>query len=173
MVEEYLTVQDKRFVEAAQKLGIHKYLLSFVEQKSDIFELLKLDPEAKIIAKIESIKGLEFVENTYLEVNENVRLMAARGDMYVELEWPHQILGALAKIIKADKNAIAASRILESTLNPEKLPNCADISDMALLLKMGYRSFLLGDNICEKEGSLKSALGLMEAIYQEFLKNKF
>nr|MDO8079225.1 pyruvate kinase [Candidatus Freyarchaeota archaeon] len=173
VVEDYLTAKDKKFVEAARKLGIHNYLLSFVEQKSDILELLKLDPEAKIIAKIESMKGLDFVEHTYEEVKENVQLMAARGDLYVELDQPHQVLSALAKIIKANKNAIAASRILESTMNLEKLPYCADISDMALLLKMGYRSFLLGDDVCENESALKSALGLMDAIYQEFLKNRF
>ncbi|MEM3564326.1 MAG: pyruvate kinase [Candidatus Jordarchaeaceae archaeon] len=173
IVEGYLTAQDKIFVEAARKLEIHNYLLSFVEQKADITELLKLDPEAKIIAKIESMRGLEFVEHTYEEVKENVRLMAARGDLYVELERPHQVLNALSKIIKADKDAIAASRILESALNPEKLPHCSDISDFGLLLKMGYRSFLLGDYICEKEEALKSALGLMHAIHQEFLKNQF
>lgn len=173
VVEDYLTVQDKKFVEAARKLGIHNYLLSFVEQKEDIFELLKLDPEAKIIAKIESMKGLEFVEYNYEEVKEHVRLMAARGDLYVELEMPHQILNALAKIIKADKNAIAASRILESALNLEKPPNCTDISDLGLLLKMGYRSFLLGDQVCENENALKSALGLMNTIFQEFLRNQF
>ena len=43
--------------------------------------------------------------------------MAARGDLYVEVDRPHLILNAMEKIIKADPNAIAASRMLNSLKN--------------------------------------------------------
>jgi hypothetical protein len=44
-------------------------------------------------------------------------LVAARGDLYIELEWPHQILKALELIIRKDPEACVASRILLSVVN--------------------------------------------------------
>ena len=35
-IEGYLTDKDKKFIEAAKKVGINKYTISFVEQVSDI-----------------------------------------------------------------------------------------------------------------------------------------
>ena len=167
----YLTKKDKRFVKAAKKIGVHKYMISFVEEESDVRELLSMDPKAEIIAKIENEKGLEFVEKVYPKYKDRVRLMAARGDLYLWLERPHKILEALKKIIKADPNAIAASRIFPSLtkIREYQAPTCADICDIGYLLELGYRSFLLGDAICYDKRRLYMAIGLLEAIFEDYV----
>ncbi|NMC05191.1 MAG: hypothetical protein GYA24_08270, partial [Candidatus Lokiarchaeota archaeon] len=152
----FLTPRDVEYVEAARDLGMHDYCLSYVEAASDIDELLRLDPAARIIAKIESPRGLQFVASGYEAVKDKARLLAARGDMYVELDRPHDILHALKAIIDADPRAIGASRLLLSFLDPGNMPSCADICDIAFLLKLGYTSFLLGDELCADENVLKS-----------------
>ena len=167
----YLTKRDKNFIDAAVDLGIHRYMLSFVEEESDIRDVLNRDPEAQIMAKIESNKGLQFVDTVFPKYKDNVRLMLARGDLYMWLDRPHHILNASRKIIQADDRAVAASRLFES-LNYVNLkkdpPGCADITDMAYLKELGYESFLLGDAICYDKKRLEIAIGIMEAINHDY-----
>jgi len=160
-IEGYLTQNDIEYIEAANHIGLHNYLLSFVESIEDINELLKLDPNANIIAKIESKKGLEFVLNDFEQVKNSVRLLVARADLYIELDRPHEILKALRLIIEKDPNAIAASRILESFIDLERIPRCADFTDLGFLLEIGYKTLLLGDDLCQNEEVLLSALGFL------------
>ena len=92
--------------------------------------------------------------------------MAARGDLYVELPRPHQIVRALREIVAADPEAIVGSRLLES-LARHPVPECADIGDVAHLLALGYRSFLLGDQICFRREAVLEALNLLEAVARD------
>jgi len=171
-VHGYLTKRDKEFIDAAKQLDMHKYMISFVEQDSDLADIVARDPKAEILAKIESNRGLNFVENVYpkSKYKEHVTLMAARGDMYVWLDKPHYILNATKKIIKADPNAYGASRIMESLtrIKPEQMPDCADITDVGYLLELGYRNFLLGDAICYDKQRLSMAIGILDAIMRDY-----
>ncbi|MBN2150081.1 MAG: hypothetical protein JW839_01420 [Candidatus Lokiarchaeota archaeon] len=166
VMDGFLTPRDVEFVKAARELGMHDYCLSYVEAASDVDELLRLDPDARVIAKIESPRGLQFVASEYRSVKDKVRLLAARGDLYVELDRPHDILHALRAIVDADPRAIGASRLLLSFLDPGSMPSCADICDVGFLCKLGYRAFLLGDELCADEEVLKSAIGAILAIQE-------
>lgn len=163
-VEGYFTDLDLQYIEAAKSAGIHTYMLSYVEEESDVADLLKLDPEAKIVAKIESKKGLEWVRNVYPKYADSIsiRLMAARGDLYVEMGRPDKIIKPLKKIIKADPTAIVASRILTS-LRQNPRPTCSDITDIACMLEMGYEHLMVGDDVCFNRDILLLALDIMEA----------
>jgi len=163
-IKGYLTREDKKYVKAAKRVGVHNYMLSYVEKESDILEVLKLDEDARIVAKIESKKGMEFVRNVYPKYKDRITLMAARGDLYIELDMPHEIMTALEEIIEADPDAIVASRILNSLENPNSIPRCSDICEIGYLKKIGYKNFMLGDGICLKEESTMAAIGLLEAI---------
>jgi len=163
-IEGYFTENDLQYISAAQEVGLHRYMLSFVEKKEDITSLLELDKNAKIIAKIESQKGLEYVANQW---NNESRLMAARGDLYMEVKKPHEILDAVEKIVKKDITAIAASRILDSFAESLE-PCCNDISDIDNLLRMGYRTFMLGDEVCLRRESVISALNLLSAVCERY-----
>lgn len=171
-IDGYLTDNDIEYIEAAKQNGIHNYLLSYVESVEDIQYVKNLDPEAIIIAKIESPKGLKFVREDYIQVKDHVRLLAAREDLYIELERPHQIIEALKLIIQKDPNAIAASRILETLRNPDKMPKCAELCDIGFLLELGYKSLLLGDVLSSNQAALLAALGIIDAISKEIYKKE-
>lgn len=167
-IEGNLTETDKAYIEAAKRTGIHNYMLSFVESKEDISQLRALDKEARIIAKIESQRGAKYVKNEY---SQEARLMAARGDLYLEIHWPHEIPRIMQSIIEKDKNAIAASRILDSLAqSPE--PSCADIGDADNLLRMGYRTLMLGDEVCLRREPLISSLNLLAALAEPYNENR-
>jgi pyruvate kinase len=157
-VDGVLTPEDERYVRAAAKLGLHDFMLSFVESPEDIDAVKRLDPEARVVAKIESEKGLAYAREAH-----GARLMAARGDLYVEVKRPHRIVRALRDIVRADPAAIVASRILPSLARGLE-PECQDVSDVALLFALGYRTLMLGDEVCLRRDSVISALNLIEAI---------
>lgn len=159
----YLTARDREYVAAARAIGLHTYMLSYVERSQDIEDLLALDPEARILAKIESPAGLAWAEGEYRRYAGRVNLIAARGDLYVELAEPGRILPALRAIRAADPDAVAASRILSSVAGAER-PACAEVSDVAWLAALGYRSLLLGDELSYREEIQMRALAELEGI---------
>lgn len=163
-IEGYLTNGDKRYLESGCKAGIKNYMLSFVETTEDVNALKPYLEDANVVAKIESQKGISYVEKGW---KGTPRLMAARGDLYVELDKPHKIIQALETIISKDKSAIAASRIFES-LGESLEPTCADIGDMDNLLRMGYRHFMFGDEICMRRDSIISGLNLFEKMSSRY-----
>ncbi|MBS3164891.1 hypothetical protein J4439_05670 [Candidatus Woesearchaeota archaeon] len=163
-VEGYLTELDRRYIEAGARVGVRDYMLSFVESGRDITELTALLPEARVVAKIESARGLGYIA---AEWDHEARLMAARGDLYLEVERPHHIAAALDSIIRTDASAIVASRLFDSmALHAE--PESADIMDADALLRMGYRTFMLGDEVCLKRESVLGALNLLEAVAERY-----
>jgi pyruvate kinase len=163
-IEGYLTDNDKKYIEAGNKTGVKNFMLSYIEQKEDIECLKQYSADAVIVAKIESRKGINFMEKEY---DGKIRLMAARGDLYVELQRPHHIILALETIISKDKNAIAASRIFPSFSEGYE-PSCQDISDVDNLMRMGYKTFMLGDDICMNRDSVICGLNLLDAIAEHY-----
>jgi pyruvate kinase len=162
-IKGYLTERDRAYLAAAGRVGLHNFMLSFVESSRDIEDVLALDPQANILAKIESEEGLAWVAKDYHRYAGQVHLMAARGDLYLELEQPGQMLDALRAIIQADPEAVAASRIL-SSLRRDLRPTCEEVSDIGFLAVLGYRSLLLGDELAFQEKTLLRALSTLEAI---------
>ena len=170
-IDGYFTDVCKDYINAAKKIGIHDYMISFVEHTEDVKTMYELDPDANIVEKIESLKGLDYV-NHYWNKGDDVvsgksRLMAARGDLFVELRMPHHNIKATEDIIKKDPNAIVASRLL-SSLTYSLEPSCADINEIDNLLRMGYRTFMLGDDICMDRDSVISALNVFYAISKSY-----
>jgi pyruvate kinase len=158
-----LTETDRLYLEAMRRRGLRQVMLSYVEEASDVDEVRALLPEAEVMLKIESRRGLAFVRR---EGARRGRLVAARGDLFVEVERPHQILGAERAIVAADPDAVAASRLCESLVE-HPVPSCADISDIALLISLGYRTFLLGDALCLRRETVLEALNLLGAVAGE------
>lgn len=159
-VEGVLTVNDEQVVRAARAVGLHDYMLSFVEAPQDVEAVRALDPEARVVAKLESQRGLAYARE---HAGGGVRFMAARGDLFLELARPHHVLRALKDVLALDPQAIVASRVCDS-LAHDLEPSCQDITDVAYLLSLGYRTLLLGDEVCLRRDSVLSALNLLEAI---------
>ncbi len=157
-IEGTLTETDKTYLAALNDLGMTKVMLSYVESAEDVDEVKSLLPNAEVMLKIETQRGLDFAKKHGAK---HGRLMAARGDLFVEVIRPHKIASAVKAIVQADKDAVVASRILDSmALSP--IPASADISDVAFLLEIGYRTFMLGDSVCLRRESVIEALNLLE-----------
>lgn len=159
-IEGTLTDTDRAYLGAMQRLGLNRVMLSYVETPSDAEEVRKLLPDAEILLKIETQRGL-----TYARTHKTGQghLIAARGDLYVEVVRPHRIVTALREILQADPKAVVASRLFKS-LSYGPVPDSADIGDVAFLMSLGYKTFLLGDEICFNRESVLAALNLLETL---------
>jgi pyruvate kinase len=158
-----LTDNDCAYLAAMRARGLRHVMLSYVEEAADIEEVRGHLPDAEMMLKIESRRGLEFARQHGAI---HGRLMAARGDLYVEVSKPHHILSALREVVAADPEAVVASRVFES-LADHPVPDSADIGDVAFLLGLGYHTFLLGDVICLRRETVIEALNLLEAVAGE------
>ncbi len=158
-----LTETDRRYLEAMRSVGLERVMLSYVETPEDVEEVKELLPDAEVMLKIETRKGLALVRDHGAGLG---RLMAARGDLFIEVERPHRIVGAVRQIVEADPDAVVASRILES-LADDPVPESAEIGDVAHLIGLGYRTIMLGDRVSLRRDSVVEALDLLEAIAAE------
>lgn len=179
-----------------KKAGMKRFFLSYVENQRDVDQFLELvGKDSDVWLKIENKKGLEYVA-TKFKKKDNLTLVAARGDLYVEIDRPHQILSALKLIIKKDPEACVGSRILLSIVHEpilenfnavirtrptaidyDKLlasvqvpgvPSCADWHELAYLYDIGYRNMMLCDELCLKEPLLATAVNAFESFRQEY-----
>jgi pyruvate kinase len=152
--------------------GFRRFFLSYVEEDRDLeefYDILGFSPE-EVILKIESKKGLEFVANKWKKYD-GVSLCAARGDMYVEIDKPHEILAAQKLIAQKDPQALVGSRILLSVVtNP--VPECHDFSDLAWLYDIGYRRMMLCDELCLKEPLLGTAINVFDSFRNVYANDK-
>lgn len=162
-IDGTLTETDRAYLAAMKERELDRIMLSYVEQPADVDEVQRLLPGAQVMLKIETQRGLDYARQHGARQGQ---LMAARGDLYVEVLQPHRVLGALRDVIAADPQAVVASRILDS-LAYDPVPESADISDVAYLIALGYRTFMLGDAICLKRDTVLEALNLLEEIAGE------
>ena len=159
------TDDEKGKIELVVKMGAKRFFLSYVERQRDVDEFRELIGDSELILKIESKKGLEFVRNQtgFRGSYRKTRLMAARGDLYVEVDHPHEIIAAQKLIIEKDPDALVGSRMLLSLFN-SNVPSCSDICELELLKNMGYKSFLLCDDLCKKGTALHRAVDTFTAL---------
>lgn len=163
-VEGTLTETDRAYLAAMRETDLKRVMLSYVESPADVEEVRGLLPKAEIMLKIETRRGLDYARQYGASQG---RLMAARGDLYVEVLRAHRVIGALRDIIAADSEAVVASRIFDS-LAYHPVPASADIGDAAFLLSLGYRTFMLGDRVCLRRDTVLEALNLLEAVAGQF-----
>lgn len=109
---------EKEKIDRVRKFGFTRYYLSYVYSQRYVDEFRELvGPDAEIRLKIEDLAGLRYVSREFVK-DDKTTLVAARGDMYVELNKPQHILPALKFILAKDPKASVGSRILLSTVQP-------------------------------------------------------
>lgn len=140
-IEGYLTQLDQEYLKACKKFEIYTIMASFVESFEDMMEITRVLPQAQIVAKIESKKGIEFALKQKFP-----NLMVARDDLFLQTGQGYEMMKALYQLINVAPNAICASKIF-SSLEYRKAPDFADFSDLQLMYNLGYRRFMLSDNI--------------------------
>lgn len=167
-IDGYLTDDDKEYLDAAGKLGVNRFMLSFFEESGDISEVGETveshDPEEEpeFVYKIESLKGMELIRSwEMLLANES--LMAARDDWFINTNPKPKILKDLQDLVKIDPNAILASHIFGG-LERAGMVTMADFSDLYLMRQFGYKNFMLSDGISKRHfpASMKT--------WQEFIE---
>lgn len=159
---DLFTQAEKEKIEKVKSAGFNRYFLSYVEKQSDVDEFQELvGKDAEVWLKIESIPGLKFVNE--FQKKDNLILVAARGDLFVEVEKPHHILEAQRLIIKKDPEACVGSRILLSVIT-DPIPSCADLTELAWLNDIGYRKIMLCDELCLNENMLGTAVSVFDGI---------
>jgi hypothetical protein len=163
---DIFTEQELIKIDKVRKAGFTKYFLSYVEQQSDVDQFLELvGHDSEVWLKIESLAGMEYVARNFKK-QDNLVLVAARGDLFVELDKPHHMIEALKQIVAADPKACVGSRLLLSVI-ADPVPSCADLIEMAWLHDIGYRSMMLCDELCLKENLLASAVACFNGVMQD------
>ncbi|MBI4118494.1 MAG: hypothetical protein HY455_03100 [Parcubacteria group bacterium] len=171
-IEGGLLPLDHEYIKAALEQGIRRFMLSFIESRDDVRELeeaierhsrgaVSLE-ECEIVLKIESQAGVEFVrglEQKHFSNGSPYRLMAARDDLMIQIG-VGKMVGALREIAEKDPRAICASRLLLG-LDGGGV-SMADISDIELMRILGFKHFMLCDEISREHS--KEAL----AFWQEY-----
>ena len=154
--------EEKLKIEKCRKAGFKKWFLSYVEEERDIDQFLELaGRDSEVWLKIESMRGLEYVAR-HFKKRENLVLVAARGDLYVEIDRPHNIAKALRMIVNADPEACVASRLLLSVVDGP-VPSCADFLELQWLWDVGYRRMMLCDELCLKGDLLATAVNAFQS----------
>ncbi len=154
-------------IKKAKEAGFDRFVLSYVESNREIDEFREYIGNCEVIAKIESKNGLKYVANEFRKKS-NLSLMAARGDLYVEINKPHDILNATKSIIEKDPEAIVGSRMLLSLIN-QSVPECSDFCELAWLADIGYKRFMLCDGLCLKEEPLARAVNAFENFRRSYV----
>jgi pyruvate kinase len=164
---EQFTPIEREKIDKVKAFGCDRWFLSYVESQKDVDEFVKLvGKDAYINLKIENKMGLRYVEKEFVKTR-NICLVAARGDLYVEVDRPHEILAAVKLIIEKDPEAIVGSRILLSVVN-NPVPSCADFHEMAWLVDIGYKHMMLCDELCLKEELLTRAVNVFDCFRQSY-----
>lgn len=147
VIEGYLTMRDVDYIEAAKSVGVHAFMLSYVEKHSDIEEVLRFDQNAQVVLKIESVPGVTFVfAEDFLRLKGlSWHFMVARDDLTVQVPNKADVLQITKQILQRDPDAIVGSHLFES-LTHGRL-SAADLFDVAFLRLLGYRHFLLSDSV--------------------------
>lgn len=165
-------------IAAVRAAGCTRWYLSYVESARDVDEFLDLvGRDADVSLKIESKKGLAYAANEFTKAD-NLRLVAARGDLYVELDRPHHVMDALRLVIEKDADAMVGSRILLSMIPPPPrdddsealVPSCADFLELGWLFDAGYRSMLLCDELCLRQKLLAGAVAAFDAFRTSYVR---
>jgi pyruvate kinase len=162
-IKGYLTEQDLEYIEAAKALGCNLFMASFVETLDDVKVLRESMPDGLIGLKIESEAGVDLITSyasTFKVWGEGCQIVAARDDLFVNLSdkgYQEKFYLALSEMIRIDPEAILASRLMESLLK-SNIVSVPDLSDALLVKQMGYRNFLLSDELNKSPEALRQAV---------------
>jgi len=170
------TEQQLELLAAAKAAGIQRYMLSYASSDQEILELLELINFSgeEIIAKIENVNGLswalESAGRLQLKLEKKLdrklpamHFLTARGDLFIELPKPHDILWATQQLISVNPECILGSRILLS-LSENEFPSCSDLNEIAWLLSLGYRRFMFCDSLCLDRDALERAINILRIV---------
>lgn len=170
---DIITAKDKEDLAFGSTMDIDYVALSFVQTADDIKKLRKklaeLSSSAKIIAKIETKKAIDNLEEI---IQETDAVMIARGDLATETS-PESVPIVQRKIIELGKKfakpSIVATQLLASmTEAPE--PTRAEVSDVATATILGADAVMLSDETASGKYPIES-INVMKRVVNYTQKN--
>lgn len=142
----YISDVDYEDIKFCAEMGYDFLAASFARTKEDILAVRKIlsenNSQAKIIAKIENMQGIENLDEI-LDVSDGI--MVARGDMGVEIpleEVPVIQKTMIKKAVAKGKHVITATQMLESMINNPR-PTRAETADVANAIYDGTTAIML------------------------------
>ena len=137
-----LSEKDTKSLEIAKKYNIRFCSMSFIDSADDVLELKKLHPNLKVIAKIETEKGVNNL-NEIIDVSDGI--LIDRGDLSREI--PLQRIAFAQKIIinKANVKNIpvfVATNLLDTMMRLLR-PSRAEVNDIVNTLLDGANGLVL------------------------------
>ena len=141
-----VTEKDRRFIEWAVKNDVDFIAHSFERSAGDVHAVQEIldryDSPIKIISKIESLQGIQNLEEI-IEVSDGI--MVARGDMGVEIpleDVPVIQKMIIKKVYDAGKKVITATQMLDSMMKHPR-PTRAEATDVANAIYDGTSAIML------------------------------
>jgi pyruvate kinase len=128
-----VSAKDKAGIQLMLEHNADSLAISFVQSKNDVLAVKKLLPADKkmtIIAKIETVNGVENAESI-LEVADG--MMVARGDLGMAVpiaQVPHIQKQLIDLCVRHAKPVITATQMLESMIS-KPIPTRAEVTDVA------------------------------------------
>ena len=153
---EPLTNFDKQALRMADGWGVKEVFLSFANHADDVLECRSyLQPDVKIISKIESISGINNLREIALNSD---AILIDRGDLSREIG-----IGRLPILVKSiidvakelNTPVYVATNILD-TMIASSLPSRAEVSDLYSLLEMGVDGIVLAAEVAIGNHPLES-----------------
>ncbi|MFN4189544.1 MAG: pyruvate kinase [Pseudothermotoga sp.] len=140
-----LTEEDKRIISECGKMGVNFFCLSFVKNSKDVKEARRIiesiDPNAGIIAKIETKKAVEDIDQI---CQNSDGVIVARGDLAVETSLEELPVIQKKIIHTASKYrvpVIIATQVLGSMVE-NQIPTRAEVIDVANAASEGSDALL-------------------------------
>ena len=187
-----LTENDKKYIKMSVKSGIKYLAISFVRNEKDIEdvrqiirdvfkeqnsklndnELTKMANDIKIIAKFETLQGLQNIEKIMKVADGS---MIARGDLSSEIPM-EEVPYAKDLIIKVSnknhKMCILATDVLESLMRQE-IPSKNDIDVIASSLQQGVDVIMLSNETAQSKNADKAISVLVQHfnLYNKKIEN--
>ncbi len=164
---DIITAKDKKDIAYGSDKDIDYVALSFVQTPDDIKKLRRLltnlGSSAKIVAKIETKKAIENLEEI-IKVSDGV--MVARGDMATEVS-PESVPIVQRQIIelgmKYAKPTIVATQML-ATMTESPEPTRAEVSDVATAVLLGADAIMLSDETANGQYPIESVAVMKRVI---------
>lgn len=187
-----LTENDKKYIKMSVQNGVKYLAVSFVRNEKDIEEvrqivkdafkeqnntisdkeLTKMANDIKIIAKFETLQGLQNI-GKIMKVADGS--MIARGDLSSEIpieEVPYAKDLIIKVSNKNHKMCILATDVLESLMR-QSIPSKNDVDVIAHSLQQGVDTIMLSNETAQSENANKAILFLVKCfdLYNQKVKN--
>lgn len=167
---KFLSKKDKSDIEFGIKHNVDFIAASYVREKKDVQEILKIlnkhNSDIKLISKIEHWKSVDNLDEI---INVSDGIMVARGDLGIELPMeriPKIQLQIVKKCNRVGKPVIVATQMLES-MKDNSIPTRAEVSDVAQAILQGSDAIMLSGETASGKYPIKS-VEMMQKIAREY-----